>query len=394
MVGKTPPTGCDSLVLNSAPLREVRSPVPTFVPGLRLSQLYYESVVRPILAEQFPTLPYAAALIGYGSDVLGYDTERSTDHEWGPRLIVFLDDGDFDPVSLALDGLFRKRLPPTFMEYSTAFSAKDHLGVRIPVEATPGDVAHHIDFWTVRQFFTATLGWDPASPLSSADWLSFSSQKLLEVTAGAVFHDELGTLTAARAQLQYYPDDAWRYLLSVQWMRMAEEDPFIGRCHELRDAIGERLVAAHLVRDLVRLCFLIERRFIPYSKWLGTAFSQLAAYPGLAPLLNEVLDNVVWDRRQAALHQAYAMVVEQFNRLELVEPVPTRVSPFYERPYAVLHAERIAEALWSTLTPSPNRATYEQFGFVGSVDQLSDSTAFLAHARRTRAYRSLFRELD
>ncbi|MDA8204700.1 MAG: hypothetical protein M0Z36_01425 [Thermaerobacter sp.] len=30
-------------------------------------------------------------------------------------------------------------------------------------EAVAGDVAHHIDFWTVRQFFTATLSWEPPS---------------------------------------------------------------------------------------------------------------------------------------------------------------------------------------------------------------------------------------
>lgn len=55
--------------------------MPPFVPRLRLNQRYYESIVRPIIADAFPRLFYAAALIGYGSDVLGYDTERSTDHE-------------------------------------------------------------------------------------------------------------------------------------------------------------------------------------------------------------------------------------------------------------------------------------------------------------------------
>lgn len=364
--------------------------MPTFVSGLTLNQRYYESVVRPIIARAFPTLSYAAGLIGYGSDVLGYDTERSTDHEWGPRLLIFLNDGEFDTVRPALDEQLRKWLPPTFMGYSTAFSPKDHIGVRVAVEAMPGDVAHHIDFWTVQQFFATTLGWEPTSALSPIDWLSFSSQKLLEVTAGAVFHDGSGSLTATRAQLQYYPHDVWRYLLSVQWMRISENDPFFGRCHELQDALGEHLIAAHLVRDLIRLSLLIGRRYIPYSKWLGTAFSQLAVYPRLAPLLHEVLDNGDGDRRRDALHQAYAVAVEEFNRLALVDSVSTRVSPFHQRPYAVLHADRIAEALWSTLTRSPDHAIYEQFGFVGSVDQLSDNTAFLEDARRTRAYRSLF----
>ncbi len=35
-------------------------------------------------------VPHAAALLGEGSKVLGFDTERSTDHAWGPRLQVFV----------------------------------------------------------------------------------------------------------------------------------------------------------------------------------------------------------------------------------------------------------------------------------------------------------------
>ena len=65
------------------------------------------NVVRPLIAAQFPDLAYSHALIGYGSDVLGYDTSLSTDHEWGPRLYLILDGDDeseFYRVGDALEG--------------------------------------------------------------------------------------------------------------------------------------------------------------------------------------------------------------------------------------------------------------------------------------------------
>lgn len=54
-----------------------------FVNGLVLNQLFYEQIVAPLLELHFPDLKYSAALIGWGSDVLGYDDFQSTDHNWG-----------------------------------------------------------------------------------------------------------------------------------------------------------------------------------------------------------------------------------------------------------------------------------------------------------------------
>jgi len=65
-----------------------------FVPGLRLAGGFHAAVVRPLLDQAFPGLRYAAALIGAGSEVLGFDTDRSTDHDWGPRLQLFLGEED------------------------------------------------------------------------------------------------------------------------------------------------------------------------------------------------------------------------------------------------------------------------------------------------------------
>ena len=366
--------------------------MPGFIPGLELNRQYYETCIKPIVEQDFPGLRYGAALIGYGSDVLGYDTERSQDHEWGPRLLLFLAEDDFPRLTPALDAHLRERLPPEFMGYSTAFSARDQAGVRLMTEAVRGNVSHHIDFWTERMFFETTLGWDGTAPPTPELWLSFPSQRLLEATAGAVFHDELGTLSTARHRLSWYPDGVWRYLLACQWTRIAQEEAFVGRCHEVDDALGERLTTARLVRDILRLAFLLERRYAPYSKWLGTAFDRLPVAATMGPDLIRAIADPVWEERQAALHRACAEAVKRFNQLSLVPEMPTQVSWFYDRPYWVIHADRIADALIASLGSDPAASLYRQRGLVGSVDQLSDNTDFLADSRLTRAFGALFEE--
>ena len=75
--------------------------------------------------------------------------------------------------------------------------------------ATPGAVRHHIDFHTIRGFFSRELGVDPDAPLNAVDWLLMPQQRLLGVTSGAVFHDGLQALAPLREKLAFYPRDVW-----------------------------------------------------------------------------------------------------------------------------------------------------------------------------------------
>ncbi len=60
----------------------------------------------------------------------------------------------------------------------------------------------------------------------------------------------------------------------------------MGRTAEKGDELGSQLVAARIVRDLVRLCFLLERRYPPYMKWLGSAFARLESAADIGPALD------------------------------------------------------------------------------------------------------------
>src|SRR5215218_5944287 len=99
--------------------------MPEFVKGLELSGLFFEEAVRPALAAEFPALRYAAALLGAGSDVLGFDTEMSSDHEWGPRVDLFVGKEDYEHEGAAIEESLRQRLPHRFRGYPTGFTEPD-----------------------------------------------------------------------------------------------------------------------------------------------------------------------------------------------------------------------------------------------------------------------------
>jgi hypothetical protein len=358
-----------------------------FVPGQELSRLFYEEAVRPILVQHLPGLDHSAALLGYGSDVLGYDTIRSTDHGWGPRLILFLDDSDHTSTATEVDLLLQRRLPSTFRGYAVDFG----MGVphdRPRDDLIPGGVDHNITITTVGDFLSQHVGFCDWRRIDLVDWLLASEQMLLELTAGAVHHDGLNQLVSMRKALAYYPRDVWLFLLSSQWRRISQQEAFVGRTGEVGDELGSALIAADLVRDIMRLAFLLERTYAPYAKWFGTAFSRLQSAPVLTPYLQGVMAATSWHARQAALSQAYEFVAGMQNGLGICDPRPAKVSRYYDRPFDVIQAEHFADAIEAMIEDSRIRSLPKQ---LGSIDQFVNSTDILSHVDRRRRLAEIYR---
>lgn len=361
-----------------------------FIPGVQLNELFYREAVAPILASEFADLRYSAALIGYGSDVLGFDSERSADHEWGPRLVIFLSEEDNRALAASVGEVLSVRLPPEFRGYSTSFSEPDRNRVRSMAPADAGRVRHHVYFHTLRDFTRTYLGIEPNQALTHVDWLLMYQNSLLEITSGAVYHDGLGQLLPLRQRLEWYPHDVWLFILASQWIRLAQEEAFPGRCGEEGDEVGSRVNAARMVREAMRLCFLIERRYAPYGKWLGTAFSRLSCARELEPILRAALAGESWQRRENHLCAAYEAVARMHNAIGLFPTLDPGAMKFYERPYRVLGAGRFAKAVSDEIRDERLRKIHETVGPVGSIDQFADSTNLLMRADLRVRLRALF----
>src|SRR6267142_3517745 len=176
-----------------------------FISGRELNRHYYQEAIAPIIASDFPDLRYAAALIGPGSDVLGYDSERSTDHGWGPRLLLFLADGPHHSVAESISERLSARLPASFRGFATSFAKPDANGVRWMEPSQPGRIAHFVEIHSLGEFVRAMLNIDLAASLKNVDWLLMPQEQLLEVTGGEVYRDDLGELTRLRTTLAWYP---------------------------------------------------------------------------------------------------------------------------------------------------------------------------------------------
>lgn len=338
-----------------------------FVPAAELSRAFYDEFVRPVLGDR----PHGAALLGWGSDVLGYDTERSTDHGWGPRVMVFVEE---EPAVEAVQRSVSARLPEEFGGWPVRFGWD---GV---------EVSDHVTVTTLGRWLVEHLGVDASAGMSTLDWLLTPQQRLLGVVAGAVHADQTGAIGLVRRSLSWYPDQVWRWLLACQWRRVAQEEAFVARTAEVGDETGSAVTAARLVRDCMRLALLIDRRYAPYQKWLGSAFARGRHEDELPRQLAAAVAAGNVTARESALAGAYTQLARRHNAARISEPLDAAVRSYHERPAQVLMADRFADACLATVTDPALR----DLPLVGAVDQAVDSVDLLCAPQQWRRLAALY----
>jgi hypothetical protein len=342
--------------------------------GINLSRRFYTDIVEPWLREAAPELRYAAALIGYGSELLGLDDETSKDHNWGPRVHIIVEPSDFGRYARRLVSEFSDIAPQSFMGEPIGWRSRPHPAADGP-EAV-GAMEHGLEFHTLEARLESNFALRSLEELTPLHWLGFAEQKLLAFTAGAVFHDDDGRLTEARSRLTYLPDDVWLYKIACQWRRIAEEQAFVGRAGQVGDDLGSRVIAARLVRDVMRMGFLLERRYAPYAKWFGSGFARLPIAEKLSSHLDQALRAEEWKERQEALAGAYLELARKQNALGIA-PFRPVIGPYHQRPFTTINADDAIAAAQAALSDQQIKS----LPIVGSLDQVSDLTPLLENAR-------------
>jgi hypothetical protein len=285
---------------------------------------------------------------------------------------------------------WRPNYPITFSAFSTNFSEPDpnDNGTQLLTEIDSGPVNHRVSLYTLKSFFVEQLNFDISQPLEAADWLTFSQQHLLAVTSGKVYHDDLG-LNQVRERFAFYPHDVWLYLLAAGWARVGQEEHLMGRAGFVGDEIGSALIGARLVRDIMRLCFLMERRYAPYPKWFGTAFKRLACADQLQPVLTQALHAQSWQERERWLVIAYEQIAAMHNALGVTEPLPEQARGFFGRPFQVIALHGFESALLAQIC-DPAMLPIAERRPIGSIDQFSDSTDLLEDTARSTLLKCLY----
>ena len=258
--------------------------------GLEEARAFYEEYGRPMLHEKFPDYEgrIAAGLAGRGSECFGYDDEVSRDHDFEPGFCLWLEDVDDLRIGVELARAYRALPHPGAAQRSSMSEA--HLGV------------------LRTGFFYRRYTGSPGAPESWQQWLYLPSHALAEATNGEVWRDELGHFSAVREQILHgMPEDVRKKKLAARAVEMAQSGQYnYSRCLRHGEEGAAMLAAAEFVRAACGMLYLLNRRHMPYYKWMLRGLEALPLLGQLRP----ALDFLLTGENDAAGQQTKAGVIE------------------------------------------------------------------------------------
>ena len=130
-----------------------------------------------------------------------------------------------------------------------------------------------------------------------------------------------------------------------------------------------RIEASRLVRLLIKMAFILKRRYVPYSKWLTIVFQQLPIAKKLYPLLLDIMKETEGENREQKLCEAYLLILEEQNKLKISPEIEGKMKPFFTRPIMVVNVDDIIIELEKIIEPP-----LKDLKQLGSIDQFIDCT--------------------
>ncbi len=230
--------------------------------GLELCENYFIKHGLPMISRKFASFKgrIAAGLVGDGSECYGFDDEISRDHDWGPSFCLWLTKDDFEQIGQQLQKEY-DNLPDEFEGFS-----------RIVSEFGEGRVG----VFEIGEFYKKFIGISRL-PEKLNEWFPLPESYLAACTNGKVFYDPLGEFTYFRNKLlEFYPEDIRLKKMAARCMAIAQNGQYnYLRCAKRHEYVAAQYAESKFYSDVISLVFLINKRYMPYFKWMHRAVRDL-----------------------------------------------------------------------------------------------------------------------
>lgn len=189
------------------------------------------------------------ALVGTGSECLGFDDEISEDHDFSSRCQLFLDDEDYN--------LYKSNL-----ESSLKILCKEIEAKCVVLENVNIEIISISDFYKYYTLFEN-------GPKTEYEYRKVPMDLLCVATNGKVFLDNLGKFSEIRNRLlKFYPEDIRLKKIAFQLNKMAQSGQYnYSRMIKRGDTVAANIAQGEFVKHYLEFVHLLNKKYMPFYKW-------------------------------------------------------------------------------------------------------------------------------
>ncbi len=232
--------------------------------GLEISRRYYKEICRPAIEKNLPSdiKKMAFGLVGDGSECYGFDDEISRDHDFGPRIMIWLSSKDYRDFGIKLQKILQD-LTKKFLGFdgiNESYYGKGREGV-----------------FQINDFYKRFTSLDHP-PATLMEWRYIPEANLSLATNGEVFYDTQGEFTRYRnALLVGYPEDVRLKTMAARSMKMAQSGQYnYARSIKRREYVAAQMALAEFTDSATSMIYLMNNRYKPFYKWMHRGLRNLS----------------------------------------------------------------------------------------------------------------------
>lgn len=239
------------------------------------------------------------ALVGVGSECLGFDDEISEDHDFSSRCQLFLDDSDYKTYKSDLKSslkIFCKDLE------SLTSNLKD---INVEIMSIP-------NFYKYYTLFEN-------GPKTESEYRKVPMDLLCVATNGKVFLDNLGKFSEIRNRLlNFYPEDIRLKKIAFQLNKMAQSGQYnYSRMIKRGDTVAANIAQGEFVKHYLEFVHLLNKKYMPFYKWSYRNACSLEILGNFTQENLKKLSEASIYEKESIIEEICSTVVNTLNKLGL-----------------------------------------------------------------------------
>ncbi len=236
--------------------------------------------------------------MGDGSECYGFDDEISQDHDFGPRIFIWLTEKAYNLFGNEVSRIIKTR-PKSFLGYdgvNSSLYGNDREGV-----------------YEINSFYKRFIGLDKA-PITLSQWRFLPEINLSLATNGEVFYDGPGEFTKYRSILSSgYPEDIKLKKMAARCMKAAQSGQYnYSRSVRRNENVASLLALNEFIDASASLVFLLNNSYKPFYKWMHRGLKKL-------PILGEKCGELYDYLAQNTYFLNCADAIEEISQLIIKE---------------------------------------------------------------------------